>query len=464
MVPVSSEQQLTLLKPAQTLAQIAQTVRDEPLLTQAELDAFYCDEIRPFRGTDRMAELRTRLEIDLAANRYFRAFFLGHPGVGKTTELAKLLLQMTGIRPLRISVTSELNPASFRSYDLLLLILLRLVQAIRSPALIGFSGADVELLYQRVRDHLSTKWAKHLRTEAGEFGAGVNLPLFKLFGNLKGSREQGKEEYELSFVSELVELMNDVFAECNRLLNKHQKQSWMIVVEDFEKIGFSPTKIRETFTNLRPTLQDLQAHILVTIPVWLPNAADANIILPANYKRFLVPDLPVYDQNHVQDGKVVSALADLALARIDRRLFDPGVLEQCCVASGGNIRDLFLLIMDSMIAARLREARSISAQDANGAIITLRHEYKQHLGTTGQEPNEITLDQKLERLVKIYRRDDPKADVPDPVLYQLLQQRFVLQFNGDMWMGVHPLVVDLLIEFKMLRPDDPGGNRIVPSQ
>jgi|SRR5271166_6165131 len=157
MVPVSLEQQLTLLRPAKTLAEIAQTVRDEPLLTQAELDAFYCDEIRPFRGADRMAELRTRLEIDLAANRYFRAFFLGHPGVGKTTELAKLLLQMRGIRPLRISVTSELNPASFRSYDLLLLILLRLVQAIQQPALIGFSGADVELLYQRVRDHLSTK-------------------------------------------------------------------------------------------------------------------------------------------------------------------------------------------------------------------------------------------------------------------------------------------------------------------
>jgi hypothetical protein len=465
MVPVSPEQQqLTRLVPATTLAEIAQTVRDEPLLTQAELDAFYCDEIRPFRGADRMSELRTRLEIELAADRHFRAFFLGHPGVGKTTELARLLLQMKGIRPLSISVTSELNPASFRAYDLLLLILLRLVQAIQQPALIGFSGTDVEFLYQRVREHLSSKWTKHLRTKAGEFGAGVNLPFLKLLGNLKASREQGSEEYELSFVSELVELMNFVFAECNRLLKQHQKQSWMIVVEDFEKIGLSPSKIRETFTNLRPALQDLQAHILITIPVWLPNAADANIILPANYKKFLVPDLPVYDKKHVQDQNVVSALADLALARIEKRLFDEGVMEQCCIASGGNIRDLFLLIMDAMIAARLRQSATISMQDADGAIISLRHEYKQHLGTTGQDPNEITLDQKLERLVQIYRREDPRADVPDPVLYQLLQQRSVLQYDGDMWMGVHPLVVDLLIEFKMLRADDPGGSRSVPTK
>jgi hypothetical protein len=342
--------------------------------------------------------------------------------------------------------------------------LLRLVQAIQQPALIGFSDTEVELLYRGVRDHLSTKWTKHLRTAAGELGAGANLPFLKLFGNLKASREQGTEEYELSFVSELVELMNSVFAECNRLLNQHQKQSWMIVVEDFEKIGLSPSKIRETFTNLRPTLQDLQAHILITLPVWLPNAADASIILPANYKTFLVPDLPVYDEKHVQDRNVVSALADLALARIDKRLFDPGVLEQCCVASGGNIRDLFLLIMDSMIAASLRQSAAISMEDARGAINSLRHEYKQHLGTTGQDPNEITLDQKLERLVRIYRREDPTADVPDPVLYQLLQQRFVLQYNGNMWMGVHPLVVDLLIEFKLLRSDDPGGSRIVPSE
>lgn len=79
----------------------------------------------------------------------------------------------------------------------------------------------------RVQDHLATKWTKRLRVDSNEFSAGLEIPfLVKLLGNIKqgGWREQGRQEYELSFVSDLVELMNGVFVECNRRLAKHQNQ------------------------------------------------------------------------------------------------------------------------------------------------------------------------------------------------------------------------------------------------
>ena len=463
MVPASPLSRLSRLEPAITLAEIAQTLQDEPLITAQEIKAFYCKDVQPLRGIDRMGQMRLGMEDALSAHKYFRAFFLGHPGVGKTTELGNLLLNMASeFRPLRISVLSELNPGTFRFYDLLLLILLRLVQAVQQPMVIGFRDSDVEPLFQRVRDHLSSKWTKHLRTRSGDFGAGLKLPFLSLFGNLKlgASKQHGEEEYEVSFVSELVQLTNDVFAECNELLNKHQKQSWILVVEDFEKIGLAPSKIRETFIGLRPSLQDLNAHILVTIPIWLRNAEDASIVLPANYGAFLLPDLPVYDRAHSKDEKVVATLAAVVTARVQERLFDAGVLERCCIASGGNIRDLFSLIREAMLSARLRKASTISAADADGAVISLRNQYKQYLGSTGQNPAEINLDQKLDRLTSIYKREDPTAEVPDRVLYQLLQQRCVLQYNGNMWMGVHPLVVDLLMDFKKLLSDAPGGSRV----
>jgi hypothetical protein len=56
---------------------------------------------------------------------------------------------------------------------------------------------------------------------------------------------------------------------------------------------------------------------------------------------------------------------------------------------------------------------------------------------------QLTYKQKAERLVAIYHQD-PDYDVPDPVLYSLLNARAVQEFDGERWFGVHPLVVDIL--------------------
>src|SRR5208337_4658220 len=102
-------------------------------------------------------------------------------------------------------VTSELNPGTLRYYDVLLLILIRLVYEVTKPSVIGFEDTDLPKMLADVRDHLATKWTKHLRVDAAEFGAGAgpNIPFLKLFGNIKQgrTRERGSEEYELSFVS-----------------------------------------------------------------------------------------------------------------------------------------------------------------------------------------------------------------------------------------------------------------------
>jgi hypothetical protein len=63
---------------------------------------------------------------------------------------------------------------------------------------------------------------------------------------------------------------------------------------------------------------------------------------------------------------------------------------------------------------------------------------------------------KLEKLAEIYRGDS-QAQIPDRTLYLLLRHRMVLQFNGALWYGVHPLAVDILRAVGSLKPDEPGG-------
>ena len=461
MALIHNSANLTLLRAAQTLTEIPKTLRPSPLETEQELDAFYCTEVQSLRGVDRLGSIRLGLEDALADNINYKAFLMGHPGVGKTTELMRLMGKMsTQLRPLHLSVTSELNPGNFRFYDVLLLMLIRLVEAATDPTVSGFDGHNLDSAMNRVRVHLSTKWTKHLQTAGADWGIGLKLPFLALLGNLKQGRsmEHGEQEYEVSFVSELVDLMNDVLRSCNGILQSHKQQTWVILLEDFEKLGIAPAALRDLFVGLRPSLQDLEANILITIPVWLYFSDEAQVILPSKFDCCLLPDIAVYTKDHQIDIDALDALSHVVKARINPDLLNDGVLKRCVLASGGNVRDLFTLLRDSMISARLRAANTISLEDANGAVLNLRNDYKQRLGSTSANPGEATLEQKLDRLVEIYERKNPTADVPNVVLYSLLRQRFVLQYNGSAWKGVHPLAVDLLIEFGKLKANSPGGS------
>ncbi|MGB6942935.1 MAG: hypothetical protein WBE37_11095 [Bryobacteraceae bacterium] len=466
MLTPASSRRLLRTTPATTLAEIPQTLNPEALETAEELQAFYQSSIQEVRGINRTGQLKLCLEDAHAAQFPFKAFLLGHPGVGKTTELSKLLLDLDNrFRPLRLNITSELNPGTLRFYDVLLLILIRLVYEVSQPSVIGFEDTDLPKMLADVRDHLATRWTKHLRVDEAEFGAslGHNIPFLKLFGNIKQgrTRERGSEDYELSFVSELTDLMNSVLQECNRLLRKNQKgREWVIVIEDLEKIGLAADALKDLFMGLRPSLQGLDAHFIIVIPIWLQYSEHAAIVLPPNFKSFVVPDIAVYQKNHQKDEKVIAALRSVVTARVSKDLFADDVLERFCIASGGNLRDLFLMIRNAMLSARLRYANVISVEDADGAVASLRNDYKQLLGSTGQEDAETPLSEKLDRLVAIYQRKDPTVEVPDRVLYLLLRQRCALQYNGTGWIGVHPLIVDLLIEFARLEQNSPGGSRL----
>jgi hypothetical protein len=172
---------------------------------------------------------------------------------------------------------------------------------------------------------------------------------------------------------------------------------------------------------------------------------------------FVVRDIPVYHQNHAKNERAIGALKAVVVARVGENLFEAEVLERICIASGGNLRDLFDLIRNAMLSARLRRAAAISSADADGAIASLRNDYKQLLGSPGHDSQDVSLDDKLDRLVGIYKRDDPKVEVPDRVLYLLLRQRCALQYNGQGWIGVHPMVVDLLVQFGKLPNESLGG-------
>jgi hypothetical protein len=98
----------------------------------------------------------------------------------------------------------------------------------------------------------------------------------------------------------------------------------------------------------------------------------------------------------------------------------------------------------------------IGPDDAKAAISKMRGEYTRRLGQSPYDTKEIPYSAKSSRLVGVYN-NAPDNEIPDPVLYSLLRGRAIQEFNGDIWFGVHPLVVDILKEQQHLKPQDRGG-------
>ena len=163
----------TLLHPARTLAEVAATLLKRPLETPEQFSAFYSEKYGRARGIDRFAHLRVELtRCYLGAP--FHGFVMGHPGVGKSTEISRLFFRVEDkFQPIRLSAAEEIYPGDFRLQDLLWLMIVRMIEATNSPTVIGFSAKLSPSLLEDVRHELSQRGIETLGLRAGELEAGI---------------------------------------------------------------------------------------------------------------------------------------------------------------------------------------------------------------------------------------------------------------------------------------------------
>lgn len=449
------------LKHAKAIEEIYLALSPEPLREPADLDAFYCSKVNELRGQDAVARLKLALRRAHGASEY-KAFLMGHPGVGKSTELARLAREIEGeYRTISFSATNEVDPGSFQPFDFLLIMLTEVVE--RTARSTDEGGAGKHPSEASLRD-LWDWFASEKRTHKEavdmgarlEVGAGVSRDsiwskVLGLFAHLKGdvkfgsTREKEKVEYRLKRLPTLIEIGNRLLVESNQLLRDRTRREWLFVWEDFDKPGIPPDRIESLFLTYANVLKELRAHLILTIPVALVYSSKAPQLPFPSDRTICIPDTPVYDQGHNQHQAGRDAIRAALEARVDPVLFDDGEMMRLIVASGGNFRDLFAMANQAADAAILRKTgvTSIASRDVDSAISMMRSEYLRRLGQGDYDRDSGPYEHKAARLLRIYNRD-PAADVPDQILHALLRARAVQEFNGERWFGVHPLVVDIL--------------------
>ncbi|MBV9759165.1 MAG: hypothetical protein JO340_01260 [Acidobacteriaceae bacterium] len=262
-------------------------------------------------------------------------------------------------------------------------------------------------------------------------------------------------ERRLKRLPDLVELCNRVMDVCSRGLEEQEHKEWLLIVEDLDKATISPQQLQDLFTQYGTVFRELRVSIIFTIPVWLGYSSES-VRLP--FDRHMVPDAPVFDQQHREHEAGREAVRQVLEARVSDRLFSEGQMARLIVASGGNLRDLFAMVQDAGDRAQSRDdrAKRIEHDDTTGAINKLRDQYRMRLGQSPYDQFPITYQDKLPKLLAVYNREADN-EIPDPTLYSLLRARAIQEFNGTVWFGVHPLVVDILKDQGHLESDAPGG-------
>jgi hypothetical protein len=415
---------------------------------------------------------RLTFRLERAAGGFSKAFLMGHPGVGKSTELSRLVRRVEKkYSVIRFSTTSELDPISFRPFDVLLFMVAEVAERTARPIVEGGAGQPPsparlrELQDWFAEEKISVM--RERRTE-GAVGAGVGLEgdglwanVLGLFANLKGEvkyvadRKRELVEYRLSRLSTLIDLANRLLDDCNQRLQEAIGKEWLIIGEDFDKPGVTPERVEELFLTYANVVKDLRTHLVFTIPIALGYSTQAHR-LPAPSLTTTILDTPVFDAEHAKHRGGRSALRSLLAARVDPGLFSPGVIERLVVASGGNLRDLLLLAREAVEEALLSGRQKVGKPQAAAVVDRLRLDYTRLLGESPYDREQIPYREKAERLVRIYG-NEPDARIPDAVLYSLFHSRAVQEFNSEGWIGVHPLVVDILKSQQRLPADAAGG-------
>ena len=246
---------LALMPPAQRLSDVYKTLSIEPLLEKEERDEFYRDQVNALRGGDKVVRLAARLEQSYDAN-YFKCFLTGHPGVGKSTELARLGEKVGDrFQTLRIDAIRQLNAFHIQPFDFLLLAVVEVAEATRKPRDEGGAGvapSDESLKpiwswfadeKRRFEEEIDT--GIKVEVGAGTPKTGLLGALLGVFAKIKGHAKYGATwkteiiDYRLSRLDELVDSANAIFDECNRLMKEKRGLEWLVIGDSFERPAFS---------------------------------------------------------------------------------------------------------------------------------------------------------------------------------------------------------------------------------
>lgn len=445
-------------KRATKIEEIQSVLAPSPL-TREELRVLFEET---FEARDPCSLRRAEVATALKTGNMAKVLVTGHPGSGKSTELVKFQ-EEHGSEYTFVSFSflreAQLSQASIES--LLVLIVETLVREFRrlkiplkekalKPVFKWFSETfeikereiDMGLALGGGADTKNTIWGKLI-------GLSAYLKSDIKAGSRTLNRSVTKENKRLS---ELAFQCNEVVREALIGIQKGRHPDLVVIIEDLDKV--SPAAADAIFIQNPAPLTDLACRIIFTAPISLLSNPRASG-LGSGFSKVGIPMIKVSERNNGPCKEGRDVLRKILDRRLDvDQLIDPDALELAIEKTGGVLRHLFDALsraaetVSQALSRKTRQLAKIQKQDVRYGLNRLRAELVAQIGSWNlpeeYKEHDITTKSMWERVRELAAR--PRRLEPDPMNMLLLQGHAIIEYNGEGWHRVHPLIEEHLRE------------------
>jgi len=425
-----------------------------PLKDEEDLKRFRIDTIQYRTGNPKKSPISDIFAACTAPNMQSSCILMGHRGCGKSTELNHLLqiFKEEGYSALSIDCTAESNLLTIDYYDIMLLITESLLK-IAEQKNISLHENLIESVLNFFKETINETTTEENDTTNSGIGAGFKIPILSdiinIFGTIKKEYRHniGKRET----IKEIINQKSSVWLEniteiSNHIISALDFKKPVLIFEGLDKIEGDEDRTFRIFSN--DTLSKLNFPIIYTFPISLRYSSkfqDIVNIFGANI--FPLPMIKITnkeDNTPYIDG--INILKEIIYRRADESLFETGAIDLLISKTGGTIRDVFTcLVLAARYARRGVNQSIILKEDIDLALTELKSQLRTGLYTSDYA-----------KLWEIHLNKEDNKD--ENLMLNYLRRHLVLEYNGDGWCDVHPLILDFIKERLEARPELMNSN------
>jgi len=410
---------------AQTLNDVIRVFDPRKTLDKEDLDEYYVYRIRNKKEDPAI----TKLKIRIFGADAQKILFSGHRGCGKSTELNKLALDLEenhqSLLIVKYNVTDVLNVFDLDYSDILFSLAYELYHKADSAG-VKIDKAILNEIEEFVGD--VTKDVEEIKEKRRGLGVMFQKLFVAKYQQESLTRESVRKQLKPR-ISRLIELINSMVTQV-----KLAGYDALIIIDG---IDGSPLDIgKKLYYGYGQVLSKPDCAIIYTIPISAVYSSEFTVIQQSFDDTIILPNIAVTNRDGTpcEDGEDV--FSNLSRLRMHPDLIEEDALRYAIKMSAGITREFVRIIKDSCVEAIVRGGDGIICDDVKRAVTDRRNDFKRILSKKAQ----YTALKEVRDTKSIYIDDeDIRAEIPG-----LLHNLSIVEYNGDIWWDVHPVVLLIL--------------------
>lgn len=435
---------------ASTLADAIKNCSPRPL-TEENLPDFWVETLE---ARDGLISFRDNLRAALEQDGSPKVLVYGHRGCGKSTELNKFVSELDpSWLPIKLNAGDFLPVSGNQAADVLLAACTRLLEIAEARGLKLNEESMLPVLqyFSQTMETRTESRETGLEAEGGiEASGGVLGKLLGLRTKLVAALKFGSRS-ESSTVQNVRRRKGELAAAV-QALTAAAELAWqratgnpegrlLLVIEELDKLGLDDA--HRIFVEDGRLLAEVGIRAIYTIPIFAFHSADAGAIRSYFDYEQRLPMIKVQspDGTAAKEGRQV--VRAIVRRRVAATVLPDPALDLLIARRGGVLRDVFEAIQT---AAQFRPVRARGLLDETAIEEALRRmettlglQIAFPPGEKGDRRDPKPLQEKLADLARRQAKKQRIIAQPDPELQLLLMSGALLEYNGDGWLGVHPL-------------------------